>query len=647
MKKIIFAAILAVASTCYSQTPQVQATKYLDSGTVATTLTGSGGGLYVQTGTGGAKTQVATGASIVTGSGVITNTGTGSLSWVSLGSGVTIGGTNRLLGSAITLSTNIVADGDSITDSNANETISISCTTVSGTNLVTVGGGGTAQKVLPGQAVTGTGIPAGTTLRNVVSLTQVVLSNTATASATNTLTFTGTNWPAVLQGYSSINGRATVVNTAVAGTNIAQAIARYTASVHPYSPAVSGVSRAIYIPLVGGVDMTVSPYSTITDFETLCNLAKADGFEVWACTIPWKAAAATSGTTAWAKDAQNISFASTQINNWKLLNRLIRESSVPDHIIDLAAQQIDTQSDFVHPTVLGSRQIAQIVNRDLMFNGLWPSNINSLNPIIDNIRPSVGQGVTTNRTDYGETVGGTSAIPSYAHAFNYTFNNTQDSTGLKELPSALYINSISTGSFNQDTTLPFNGIYIQHILQNSGTAVTTGQMNGITIGIGATVGKATAGSALRIIRPALTGTSGGGTMSTAGAIWIEDQTTGQPAGATSFTPFAINQVGTSDLLILNGAIQSNLNITSAGKTLKLAGGANACSGTVALVGGAATITSTAITTSSVFHHPTIKTLAGSAQTGAYLVAVFSGSATITTVATDTSTIGWAIVQGNQ
>jgi len=88
----------------------------------------------------------------------------------------------------------------------------------------------------------------------------------------------------------------------------------------------------------------------------------------------------------------------------------------------------------------------------------------------------------------------------------------------------------------------------------------------------------------------------------------------------------------------------NLNGSTAGKTLTITSGANALSGTVTLVNGTNTITSSAITTSTVIDL-TVQTSSG-VRTGALDVIVSAGSATITTVATDAGTYVWTAIKKN-
>lgn len=89
----------------------------------------------------------------------------------------------------------------------------------------------------------------------------------------------------------------------------------------------------------------------------------------------------------------------------------------------------------------------------------------------------------------------------------------------------------------------------------------------------------------------------------------------------------------------------NVLIDTAGKTLSVKSGANAAAGTVTLVAGAATITSTAIDANTVIVFSE-KTAGGTPGVYQPLAAVSSGSAAVTSAATDTSTYNWVAMKVN-
>jgi hypothetical protein len=61
--------------------------------------------------------------------------------------------------------------------------ITLSAVTTSGSSILTFPSGTSTLGLLPGQTVTGTGIPSGTTIESVDSTSQVTLSNSATATS--------------------------------------------------------------------------------------------------------------------------------------------------------------------------------------------------------------------------------------------------------------------------------------------------------------------------------------------------------------------------------------------------------------------------------------------------------------------------------
>jgi hypothetical protein len=105
---------------------------------------------------------------------------------------------------------------------------------------------------------------------------------------------------------------------------------------------------------------------------------------------------------------------------------------------------------------------------------------------------------------------------------------------------------------------------------------------------------------------------------------------------------SITDDGTNTLQITGGGVA----LKTAGYTLSLKGGSNAASGTITLVAGTGTITSTAITASDVVFLSQ-KTAGGTAGTYTPLTAVSTGTIVVTGLATDTSTYNWAAIHANQ
>jgi hypothetical protein len=105
--------------------------------------------------------------------------------------------------------------------------LTLNAVTTSGSNVLTFASDTTTLGLLPGQTVTGSGIPAGTTIVSVDSSSQVTLSNAATATslATGTsLTFTLVLTGTLTSGSNTVTGLASTaglwVGESVTGTGV-------------------------------------------------------------------------------------------------------------------------------------------------------------------------------------------------------------------------------------------------------------------------------------------------------------------------------------------------------------------------------------------------------------------------------------------
>lgn len=118
------------------------------------------------------------------------------------------------------------------------------------------------------------------------------------------------------------------------------------------------------------------------------------------------------------------------------------------------------------------------------------------------------------------------------------------------------------------------------------------------------------------------------------------------SNATGGNSLDLNDDGTNtltgDLILASG----NAVISTEGKTLTLKGGSNAAGGSVKMLAGSATITSTAIAANSVIIL-SIKAPLGTIGTSMPQVIVTDGSATIKGLATDNSIYNWAMLLVNQ
>lgn len=476
----------------------------------------------------------------------------------------------------------IVADGDSITTSDGTTRI-VSITTTSGTNSLAVNGEGTLY-VMPGQTLLSPGIPANTKIVSVTDLSHVVLSGTATASATVSGTFSGTNWPTVLATLSSAT-TATIYNYAVGGTTIANAVTSYTANVHALRPSVTGAPRSIYMAPVGGNDLPTNPYTVLAAMESLWNTAKADGFEVWAFTLPNKGYSGVAGTLTDINSGGNANnLGNSTVNNQQILNDLIRNSSVPDHLIDLDRENIEIQViDGTHPTVRGVKQIAQIVNYQLLLGGAAPAHTN-LNPVIANITAAYGQGVKLHSYDFGQ---GNQTFQIGLHV-DHQFANNNTLNYSSEVTEGLRI-------YNHAVTSAFHifgdmvGLHVKNyneslqIVDNSyGQIVETGDVNGG--GVGNNYG-------LYIKTPSQY--YNGGHITNNYALYVEPQQQSGSGGITGETYSALLS-GTNDVAQINGYIRTPRIVSSLVKTGTDGTFAAAVSGTDYATGAQGTLATNAL-----------------------------------------------------
>jgi hypothetical protein len=184
--------------------------------------------------------------------------------------------------------------------------------------------------------------------------------------------------------------------------------------------------------------------------------------------------------------------------------------------------------------------------------------------------------------------------------------------------------TIVTGSGNQ-YGLSMTGTF--------GSSVSTNTVYGINVAPTLTAGSYTPAAVIGLnIGTATIGS--GATPTNLYGLYVANQTGGG-------TNYAIYTNGTAPS-VFGGAITSAAHTITAGNTLTITGGSNALSGTVTLVAGAATITSTAITTNCVIMFSEV-TSGGTPGLYQPLAKVSAGSAAVTSVSTDTSTYNWVAV----
>jgi hypothetical protein len=127
----------------------------------------------------------------------------------------------------------------------------------------------------------------------------------------------------------------------------------------------------------------------------------------------------------------------------------------------------------------------------------------------------------------------------------------------------------------------------------------------------------------------------------------------QAGQSGAWSPLCLQPNGSGGTVIIGGTTQVNSLVCSidgglgltAGNTVNLKGGANAASGTVTLTSGSGTITSTAITSSTVVFL-SLKTASGTPGTYPPLTTVGTGTCVVTGLATDNSTYNWGAISVN-
>lgn len=168
-------------------------------------------------------------------------------------------------------------------------------------------------------------------------------------------------WPSQLLLLPSLSGARSKHNLAISYGTISQAQTRYTASIHPVSPVVTGLPGILFL-YCGSNDLVI-PSSAATIEALLATYwsgAKADGFTMVAFTV---APRGDSGTTA-AEDAVRIAVNAWIRDQWR--------SGAFDYLVDMDKIMSNThdltlmQADFVHPNATGHYLQARSVNSILL-----------------------------------------------------------------------------------------------------------------------------------------------------------------------------------------------------------------------------------------------------------------------------------------
>jgi len=170
-----------------------------------------------------------------------------------------------------------------------------------------------------------------------------------------------------LSGKSYFSGKSTIYDVATAGQDINAVISSYATEVYPKRPAANGGKRAVLLVLAGTNDSTVDA-TIATNVSALLGYiatAKADGFEVWVCTLLARGPAGG-------------------INYWDGFNRRLKSSNVPDKIIDINSLFRDSADtdlfyDNLHPTAKAIDIItAEINKRAFEPDSFAPSNLGTM-----------------------------------------------------------------------------------------------------------------------------------------------------------------------------------------------------------------------------------------------------------------------------
>lgn len=237
------------------------------------------------------------------------------------------------------------------------------------------------------------------------------------------------SWPAVLATLPYSAGRLTFSNYAVNGEGLDALTAQYAGTIHPLSPAVTGVPGVLSITMLSNdypfIDADgLAQY--IVRFNAYLTTAKADGWQTLVFTVIPEAG------------RRQYDYIRVQFNDYVKGN-----TSLINYVVDPVGMFTDTAntafyfSDGVHPSVGGSQQIAYMVQANLIAGGrstslFNPAAIEGIFP--NNVTTFQGEGDTLNVRN--------TAINGYS-SINFQSNDLTASVGLGlSNPSA----SLASGS---------------------------------------------------------------------------------------------------------------------------------------------------------------------------------------------------------
>lgn len=170
-------------------------------------------------------------------------------------------------------------------------------------------------------------------------------------------------WPVYLSQMPYLNGRVTLHNSAVGGSDIQDAIDRYPTAVYPYRPAATGASRSIFMPLMGANNCPIiDAQATFDLLAEYIQMAVDDGFEVWLCVM----------LSNYNDNAEADKFR-LLIKQYRLPEMILLTDTVLPYYGNSAMF-----SDGIHPTNQGQECLAGYINNALFAFGSIPNQVSSM-----------------------------------------------------------------------------------------------------------------------------------------------------------------------------------------------------------------------------------------------------------------------------
>ena len=516
--------------------------------------------------------------------------------------------------------------------------------------------------------------PAGTslTIGNLGSLPNILLgANLILQFEGDSLTSAGgygpigpTNtWPYYLTtNFAWAAGASAVYNAAHNGDKYADTAARYATSVYPHRPSAGQQTILLYWIGINDISVGTSAATLYADVKSYWAQAKTDGFTVCAFTL-----------------TPAPSLTSAQETQRNLFNELVRSAPElytyliePDASFPIAGLPPYYQSANTHLDAYGNQLLAAEVNRCLFehtsvgYRAQGERSISRFLATGDIFYASLAP--TTTSFVVGTGTGSSAGIKLVPGIFS-GYGGIYGSTATPSTTNFSFVTKYdgATTAINA-TTLAYIGIANAAILSASADGVKILRSTGTGIDILPDYGSnytmfapdnlATATYWFLTAKKDATYAAINGSTSSALAVGTSNiltvtstgaavSTTTEATNSTTASLVTAGGLGVAKKIIGNSTVEvaDNFITTVAGKTLLVKSGTNALAGTVTLVAGAATITSTAIDVNTVIVL-SLKTSNGTPSVYHPNVAVATGSATITGLATDTSVYNWVALKVN-